>query len=527
MAEGMPRPIVLAILDGFGVAPPDAGNALAMAKMPNFRQYASQFPAMTVLASGEEVGLMWGEMGNSEVGHLTIGAGKVYYQSLPRINRAIAAGEFLKNETLLDVAKHVKKNGSKLHLIGLLSIGNVHASLEHFMALIDYAKQQDLEEVYVHAILDGRDTLYNAGVDFMNKALDKMKSAGLGKIASISGRFYAMDRDNRWDRVEKGYRAIAEGASDVTSDDPIQAIKDSYDRQVYDEEFVPTVITKGGKPVATIEDGDAAIFFNFRPDRARELTYAFVDPKFDKFKRTQAKDFIFATMTEYEEGLPVRVVFPPDKITTCLAKVVSDAGMKQLHIAETEKYAHVTFFLNGMREEPFPGEDRVIIPSPKVPSYDQKPEMSAREITDRILKEIAADKYDFIAMNFANPDMVGHTGNLEATIKAAEVIDECLGKLVDAVLIRGGILFITADHGNAEEVVNLQTGKIDKEHSTYPVPFMIIGRSFEGMAGEAQQGVGGDLSLSPPIGMLSDVAPTILRVLGIPQPPEMTGRPLL
>ncbi len=523
----MPRPVVLLILDGWGVAPPDAGNALALAKTPNLRQYASQFPAMSLLSSGEEVGLMWGEMGNSEVGHLTIGAGKVYYQSLPRINRSIQSGEFFRNSALLEAIKHVKKNNSKLHLLGLTSIGNVHASLEHLMALLDFAKQQEVKELFLHAILDGRDTLYNAGIDFVTRAVEKMKTNGLGQVATLSGRFYAMDRDNRWDRVEKAYRAMVEGEAEYKAEDPLQAIKDSYARKVYDEEFVPTVITKGGKPVGLIEDGDAVIFFNFRPDRAREMTRAFAVPDFDKFKRKPIKDLLFMTMTEYEKDLPVKVAFPPELISTYLAKVVADAGLKQLHIAETEKYAHITFFLNGMREDPAPGEDRVIIPSPKVPSYDQQPEMSARLLTDRILKEISDGKYDFIAANFANGDMVGHTGNLEATIKAAEVVDDCIGKIAEAVLLRGGIVAITADHGNAEEVVNLQTGKIDKEHSTYPVPFIIIGRQFEGMAGEAQEMVGGDLSLNPPIGMLSDVTPTLLKIMGIPQPTDMTGRPLV
>ncbi len=523
----MPKPIVLLILDGWGVAPPDAGNALTLAKTPNLRQYASSFPAMTLLSSGEEVGLMWGEMGNSEVGHLTIGAGKVYYQSLPRINRSIQGGEFFRNAELKKAIAHVKRTGGKLHLVGLVSIGNVHASMEHLMAILDYSKQEQVKELYLHAVLDGRDTLYNAGIDFVTKVVDKLKTNGLGKIASMAGRYWTMDRDNRWDRVEKSYRMMTEGTAAKTATDPLAAIRESYEQKVYDEEFEPTVMLENGKPVAVVEDGDAVIYFNFRPDRARELTQAFVLEDFKGFKREKIKDLLFLTMTEYEKGLPVDVIFPPEPISTCLAKVVSDAAMKQLHIAETEKYAHVTFFLNGMREEPFPGEDRAIIPSPRVASYDQKPEMSAVEITDRILKEIAAGKYEFIAANYANGDMVGHTGNLEATIKAAEVVDDCMGRIVDAVLLRGGMVFITADHGNAEEVVNLQTGSIDKEHSTYPVPFIIIGRQFEGQAGESMEMVGGDLSLNPPVGMLSDVTPTILKVLGIPQPAEMTGRPLI
>ncbi len=523
----MNTPLVLLILDGWGVAPPDQGNALALAETPRLRALAATYPAMTVQASGEEVGLMWGEMGNSEVGHLTIGAGRVYYQSLPRINRSISTGEFFRNAQLLAAIEQVKKNGGKLHLMGLTSIGNVHASLDHLLALLDLAAQQGVERLFLHAFLDGRDTTYNAGIDFIGTALDRMRKNGVGKLATMSGRFYAMDRDNRWERIEKAYRAMVDGVSDATAEDPLQALRASYDAKVYDEEFVPTVIVEGGKPVAVVEDGDAVIFFNFRPDRAREITKAFALPSFDKFERTYMRGLMFVTMTEYEKGLPVAVAFPPEPVGTCLAKVVSDAGLRQLHIAETEKYAHVTFFLNGMREDPFPGEDRVIIPSPKVASYDQQPEMSAGPITDRIVREIEAGTYDLIAANFANGDMVGHTGNLAATVTAAEAVDRCIGRIVDAALARGGTVVITADHGNAEEVVNLQTGAIDKEHSTYPVPLIVVGRQFEGMAGEGQEMVAGDMSLNPPIGMLSDVTPTVLKIMGVPQPLEMTGRALV
>lgn len=527
MPEGIPKPVVLLILDGWGVAPPDEGNALMKANTPRIKDLVAKYPAMTLRSWGEEVGLSWGEMGNSEVGHITIGAGKVFYQSLPRISKSIESGEFHQNPVLLNAIKHVKENKSKLHLLGITSIGNVHGSLDHLMALIDFCAQQKVGEVYLHGILDGRDSTFNAGKDFITRIEEKMKTAGVGKIASLSGRFYAMDRDNRWDRIEKAYRAIVDGVSDATSDSALKAIEDSYAKEVFDEEFIPTVITEGGNPVAKIEDGDAVIFFNFRPDRARQLTKAFVLPSFDKFERTYMQHLSFLTMTEYEKDLPVNVIFPPQKINTCLAKVVSDAGLKQFHIAETEKYAHVTFFMNGMREEPYPGEDREIIPSPKVSSYDQQPEMSVAQVTDRILKEIAEGTYDLIIANFANADMVSHTGNMEATIKAAEAVDGCVGKIADAVLARDGLLAITADHGNAEELQNLQTGEIDKEHSTYPVPFVLVSKKMEGMAGEIQEMIGGDLSLNPPIGMLSDVAPTILKAMGIPQPPDMTGRPLI
>lgn len=526
MAEGIPKPVVLLVLDGWGVAPPDEGNALMKAETPNMKDLIAKYPAMTLRSWGEEVGLMWGEMGNSEVGHLTIGAGKVFYQSLPRISKSIESGELFQNPVLLNAVKHVKEKGSKLHLLGITSIGNVHGSLDHLMALIDLCQQNQVSP-YLHAILDGRDTTFNAGVDFVARVQEKMKTAGVGKIASLSGRYYAMDRDNRWERIEKAYRVMADGQSESTAEDPIKAIKDSYAKEVYDEEFVPTVITEGGNPVAKIEDGDAVIFFNFRPDRARQLTKAFALPSFEHFERTYMKDLMFVTMTEYEKDLPVQVAYPPEKITTCLAKVASDAGLKQFHIAETEKYAHVTFFMNGMREDPYPGEEREIIPSPKVPSYDQQPEMSVFKVTERILKEISEGTYDLIIANFANADMVGHTGQMEATVKAAEAVDLCLGKIAEAVLARDGLLAITADHGNAEELQNLQTGEIDKEHSTYPVPFILVSNSFEGQAGEMQEMVGGDLSLNPPIGMLSDVAPTLLKAMGLPQPAEMTGRPLI
>ncbi len=520
-----PRPAVLIVLDGFGVAPDSEGNAIAHAKKPVLDKLIRNYPAMTVRSSGEEVGLSWGEMGNSEVGHLAIGAGRVYYQMFPRINRDITVGAFFENAALKDAFAHAKKHKSAVHLVGMVSAGRVHSMDAHCHALLELAKREGVSRVFVQAILDGRDTIYNAGVDFVKTLQDKMKELGVGKIASMSGRYYAMDRDNRWDRIEKAYNAMVLGQGETT-EDPLGALKASYAKEVYDEQFVPTVITEGGKPVGVIEDNDAVIVFNFRPDRSREITKALVLPEFDKFPRTKRNIFP-VTMAEYESGLPVEVAYPPELVRKCLAEVISDAGLTQLHIAETEKYAHVTFFLNGTKEEAFPGEDRVIIPSPRVASYDQVPQMSAYELADRVVKEIAGDKYDLIAMNFANPDMVGHTGNLKATVKAVEAVDECVGKIVDATLAKGGVVFITADHGNAEEVQNLRTGDIDKEHSTNPVPFLIVGKAYEGMPSPAGEVPDGDLSLSPPVGMLADVAPTILTVLGIPQPPEMTGQPLL
>jgi len=522
-----PKPVVLMILDGWGVASPSDGNALERAHTPVMNELIRAYPAMTITASSQEVGLNWGEMGNSEVGHLNIGAGRVYYQTLPRINKEIEDGSFYTNPVFKRAADHVRNSGGKLHLVGLVSPGGVHSSEEHLYALLELAKREKIDRVFVQAILDGRDTIYNAGIDFIRKLQIKMKEIGVGRVASLSGRYFAMDRDNRWDRCEKAYRAMAEGAAEAASEDPERAVEESYARQVYDEEFVPTVIGDGGKPVATLEEGDAVIFFNFRPDRMRELAEAFVLPAFAKFERQSVKNCFFATTTEYEKDLPVEVAYSPEIIRTCLAKVISDAGLRQLHIAETEKYAHVTFFLNGTIEEPFSGEDRVIIPSPRVSSYDQKPEMSAREIADRVVKEISADKYDFIILNFANADMVGHTGNLEATIKAAEAVDEGIGAVVRAALGKDGVALVTADHGNGEEVQNLQTGEIDKEHSTNPIPLIIIGKQWEGQTGGVVEVVGGDLSLTSPVGILADVAPTILKIMNLQQPEEMTGRPLI
>jgi 2,3-bisphosphoglycerate-independent phosphoglycerate mutase len=522
-----PKPLVLIIMDGWGVAPPGEGNPLEAAATPVLDELITTFPTVTVRASGEAVGLSWGEMGNSEVGHLTIGAGKIFYQSLPRINLAVQTGEFFKNQVFLDAAANCKAKNSTFHIMGILSPGNVHGSDEHIYAFLQFAKQQGLTDVVVHAFLDGRDTIYNTGVEFMRNLIAKMKEIGVGRVGSVSGRFYAMDRDNRWDRVQKAYDAMVGKAADKTYEDPVQAIEDSYAAKVYDEEFVPVIIGAPGAPSGPIKDGDSLVFANFRPDRARQIAQAFSIPSFAKFERAYMKDLVFSTMTEYEKGTPAKVAFPPEIISTCLAKVVSDAGLKQMHIAETEKYAHVTFFLNGMREEEFPGEDRVIIPSPRVSSYDQAPEMSTPKIADRIIKEVQAGTYDVIMTNFANADMVGHTGKFDATRVGAETIDACIGRIAAAVLPVGGVMIITADHGNGEEVLNLQTGELDKEHSTNPVPFIIVGEQWRGQASPSGEVIGADLSLMPPVGMLADTAPTVLKILAVPQPKEMTGSPLI
>lgn len=519
--------LVLAILDGWGIAPDADGNAITRAKTPNMDRFLREYPAMTLHASGNEVGLQFGEMGNSEVGHLNIGAGRVYYQTLPRISQSISTGEFFDIKALTDAIAHVKETGGTLHLLGLMSHGNVHSSQDHCYALLELAKKHKVRDVAIHAILDGRDTAVDSGKTFIKELQDKIKEIGVGEIASLSGRYYAMDRDNRWDRVEKAYRAIAEGTAAAYAHKPLKAIEESYAIQVYDEEFVPTVIGSEGKPTATVKEGDAVIFFNFRPDRARELTKAFVLPGFQKFERQQIKNLFFATMTQYERDIPVSIAFPPIVVHNCLAQVLSTAGLKQYHVAETEKYAHITFFLNGTVEEPFEGEEREIIPSPQVATYDQAPEMSAAAVTKAVIKAIESEKYDAIFVNYANADMVGHTGDFEATKKGVEIIDKGLGEIADYVLAKHGTLMITADHGNGEEVSNLASGKIDKEHSTNPVPFLIIGEQFRGQAGPGGDVLEGDLSLMPPVGMLADVAPTVLSVMGIEQPEEMSGRALL
>lgn len=521
-----PRPAVLLVLDGFGIAPDSEGNAITRATAPTFAMLTERYPAMTLHASGETVGLAWGEMGNSEVGHLTLGAGRVYYQKLPRINKAIADKTFFENPAFLRATEHVKKTGGTLHLIGLVSAGKVHSVDEHCVALLRLAKKQKVSRVAVHAILDGRDTLYNSGLDFMQSLEGHMKELGVGEVATLAGRYYAMDRDHRWDRVEKAYRAMVLGEGEQ-AEKTAEAMQTSYQKEVYDEEFVPTVLTKRGEPRATISANDAIIFFNYRADRMREIVSAFVLPTFDGFARPYIAGLPVVTMTEYATGLPVQVAFPEEDVRQTLGEVLAVNDLVQLRVAETEKYAHVTFFLNGMREAPFVHEDRLIIPSPKVANYLDVPEMSTRAVTSRLVKEIATSNYDVIVANFANPDMLAHTGDVEATKKAVTIVDECVAEIIEAVRKADGVLFITADHGNAEEVLNLQTGGIDKEHSTNPVPFWVVGREFEGKAGPAGDVPNGDLSLLPPVGMLADVAPTILKVLGIPKPEEMTGTSLL
>lgn len=519
------RPTVLIILDGWGVAEASRGNIIATSKTPVMNGLMARYPTMVLEASGESVGLPWGEMGNSEVGHLAMGSGRILYQDLPRITRAIADDSFYTNPAFTAAVQHIQRSGGTLHILGLMSSGGVHASNVHAYALLEFAKRQHLTNVAVHAILDGRDTAHNSGRGFVEQLQRKIQDIGVGSIATLCGRFWAMDRDHRWERIEKAYHAMALGEG-TQATDPLAAIDASYASGVFDEEFVPTVLTNGlGEPAAKIQGGDAVIFFNFRNDRARQLTEAFALPGFAKFERQYLANLFFVTMTEYEKNLPVTIAFPPEEVSMSFSRVLSERGLRQLHIAETEKYAHVTFFFNGGKEDPFPGEDRVLIPSPQVASYAEKPEMSAGEMTERILSEIEKDTYDCIVVNFANADMVGHTGSIPAIRSAVEFLDAQIGRIVEAVLGRNGAVAITADHGNAEEKINVQTGFVNKEHTTNPVPFIVIAPGLE-QRRDADVAPP-DLSSQPSIGLLADVAPTLLTLMGLPVPREMEGRNLL
>lgn len=523
-----PKCLVLAILDGWGVAPPSSGNAISLAHTPHFNSFIRDYPVMSLEAAGESVGLPWGEAGNSEVGHMAIGSGMVVYHEFPRINKAINNETYFQNKVLLRAITTVRQNKSRLHLIGLIGSGGVHSHQSHLYALLELARRENIEDVYIHVILDGRDAPYNAGADALSRLEDKISELGVGEIASVIGRFYAMDRDRHWDRVSRAFGAIVNGEAERYSSSAIEAVRRYYDEAIFDEEMPAIIVGSKDAPPSVLRLNDAVIFFNFRADRMRELTRALTVPEFDQFPRgSLPKELYFVTMTEYDEEFPVEVAFPRERVSNPVAKVVSDAGLKQLHIAETEKYAHITYFFNGGFEKPFPGEDHVLIPSLHVTSYVEAPAMSAEAITERIVKEVLAENYDLIVVNFANPDMVGHTGSIKATVEAIEIIDRMLGQISDAVLAKDGMMLITADHGNAEVVLNPQTGEIDKEHNASSVPFIAIAGQLHGKTAGRQDTVGGDLSLRKSDGVLADVAPTVLKILELPIPPEMTGRPLL
>ncbi|MGX6971956.1 2,3-bisphosphoglycerate-independent phosphoglycerate mutase [Vagococcus lutrae] len=502
-------PVAIIILDGYGKRDETVGNAVAQANTPNFDRYWETFPHSTLKAAGLDVGLPEGQMGNSEVGHTNIGAGRIVYQSLTRIDKAITDGEFQSNDVLIEAMDHAIKNDSALHLFGLLSDGGVHSHQNHLYALLETAKEKGVKETYVHAFLDGRDVAPTSGAGFMQELVDKMAELSYGKVATVTGRFYAMDRDKRWERVEKAYNALVNGEG-VKATDPVQAIKDSYANGVNDEFVLPIVIEENGEPVATVKENDAVIFFNFRPDRAIQLSNAFTDKEWEFFARETHPVVKFVTMTLYNPSIDAKVAYPPIELKNVLGEVLSNAGLKQLRIAETEKYPHVTFFMNGGRNEEFPGESRILINSPKVETYDLKPEMSAYEVTDALVADIEADKHDAIILNFANPDMVGHSGMLEPTIKAIEAVDENLGRVVDAILAKDGYAVIFADHGNSETMMTPE-GKPHTAHTTVPVPVIVTKK---------------DVTLRED-GRLADVAPTMLDLLNIEQPVEMTGESLI
>ncbi len=542
--ENMPS-VLLIVLDGFGMAPPGPGNAIYLANPTNINSYLYSYPNTTLKASGQAVGLPADEVGNTEVGHLNLGAGRIVYQDLPRINMSIADGSFYKNQVFLDAIAHVKKNNSKLHILGLVGEGSVHSSVDHLYALLYLMKEQQLQNVFLHIITDGRDSPPKSALGSVKALSEKLTSLKLGTMASVMGRYYGMDRDRRWERTEKAYLCLTGGLANK-SNSILEAIESSYSQGKTDEFIEPTVITTpNGAPTALIQENDAVIFFNYRIDRPRQITKAFVlddfanqanktlsfDPYAVKYYKShlakevivnppfsrgeKIKNLYFTTMTEYEKNLPTHIAYPPVLVHTPLGKVLSDAGMLQLRMSESEKERFVTFYFNGQNEMAFQGEDRLIVPSPKVPTYDFKPEMSAYELTNLLITKMREKKYNFILTNFANPDMVGHTGNIQATTVAIKTVDACLAKIVNECLILDYSLVITADHGNAEQKINPQTGEISTEHTNNPVPFICINNKFQGRFIKLQSGI------------LADVAPTVLSLLAIPKPQEMTGRNLL
>lgn len=506
----MAKPVMLIILDGWGIRYKEHGNAVAQAHTPNYDRWKREYEVSIVDTFGEHVGLVPGQMGNSEVGHMNLGAGRIVYQDITRIDNAINDGSLAKNPGLVEALDKAKQNGKKAHLIGLLGPGGVHSHVGHLMALMDITKEHDVRTI-IHVITDGRDTPTTSGIGFLEPVTDKIVVDGHGEIATVSGRYYAMDRDKRWERTQKAFDAMVsrEGEKAGTA---AEAIQQSYDKDVTDEFIVPTVV--GDDDSMKVEPGDVLVFYNFRADRMRQLSQAFAWQEFDGADHfALIDDLTIITFTEYIDNLPVTVLFPKEQPTNTLAEVISNAGLKQYHSAETEKYPHVTFFFNGRREQPFEGEDRQIIPSPKdVPTYDHKPEMSAYPLTEATLERLDTHDDDFLLINFANPDMVGHTGSLEAAIKAVSVVDECAGKLVDKVLEKGGVAIVTADHGNCERMINEYTHESHTYHTVGPVHLFVIGHDYHGQVTR---------------GILADVAPTVLELMGLKQPEEMTGQSLL
>ena len=502
----MKKPLVLMILDGFGIAPTE-GNAIAAANKPNLEKIFAENPHTQIGASGMDVGLPDGQMGNSEVGHTNIGAGRIVYQELTRITKSAQDGDMGKNEALLKAMNNAKENGKALHLMGLLSDGGVHSHNAHLYALLEMAKRMGLEKVFVHCFMDGRDVPPSSGKDYVAELLKKLEEIGVGQVATVMGRYYAMDRDNRWERVEKAYAAMVYGEGEQ-ADCPLCAMQNSYDKEVTDEFVIPTVI-RGAEPIS---EGDSVIFYNFRPDRAREITRTLVDPDFTGFERKKGFfPLTYVCMTQYDATMPnVDVAYKPESLTNTFGEYISNKGLTQLRMAETEKYAHVTFFFNGGVEKQYPGEDRILVKSPAVATYDLQPEMSAYEVTDKMVEAVKSGKYDALILNYANCDMVGHTGVFEAAVKAVEAVDTCVGRVVEAVKEMGGCVLLTADHGNADRMVD-DDGTPFTAHTTNPVPFCVINHPCQLREG----------------GRLADIAPTMLKVLGLPQPDEMTGESII
>ncbi len=506
----MKKPLLLCILDGYGMNPIADGNAIHAAKTPYMNQLLENNAHTLLDASGMAVGLPEGQMGNSEVGHTNIGAGRIVYQELTRITKSISDGDFYTNEALLFAVKNCKEKNSALHIMGLLSDGGVHSHNSHIYALVELAKREGLSKVYLHCFLDGRDVPPSSGKDYVAALRDKLASIGCGKIATVMGRYYAMDRDNRWERVEKAYAAMALGIGERIAD-PVEAVARSYEKEITDEFVIPVVITENDVPVGVMAEGDSVVFANFRPDRAREITRVFVDPEFNGFAR-EYQPMHYVCMTQYDKTMPnVDVAFRPQTLTNTLGEYLAKNNLTQLRIAETEKYAHVTFFFNGGVEAVSEGEDRALIASPKVATYDLKPEMSAFEVTEEALSRIRSDAYDVIILNFANCDMVGHTGVFSAAVQAVEAVDICMGKVIDEILSRDGVVLVTADHGNADQMVDPENGEPFTAHTTFQVPFVVVGA---------------DVSLRSG-GCLADIAPTMLQLLGLSQPDEMTGKSLI
>ncbi|MDP8269314.1 MAG: 2,3-bisphosphoglycerate-independent phosphoglycerate mutase [Candidatus Tenebribacter davisii] len=504
--------VLLLILDGYGINEEEYGNAIAAANTPYLDKFRSQNPQSRLTACGLEVGLLDGDMGNSEVGHLNIGAGRIVHQMNSLIMKKIQDRSFFENKELLQSISHVKTNNSKLHIFGLLSNGNVHSNINHIWALLQFAKKQGLHQLYFHALMDGRDTLPNSGIDFIKEFQQKAKEIGIGKIATVSGRYYAMDRDNRWDRVEKAYKAIVHGEGELFSD-PLDAVKFSYDKGITDEFILPKVIIEDGKPIAKITDNDSIIAFNFRADRMRQVTRSLMIPNFNEFNTVKFNKLNYVCFNEYDRNFNdfVSVAFKLTKMNNILGEVVSANGLKQLRLAETEKYAHVTFFFNGGVEQPFKGEDRILVKSPRIATYDLKPEMSAYEVKDNLISSLKKNKYSLIITNFANCDMVGHTGIFDAAVKAVEAVDKCVGEVIPIAKKNGYNILLTADHGNADKMLD-ENGNIFTAHSLNQVPFVV---SLQKRTAKVSGG------------KLADIAPTILNIMGIPQPAEMTGKSLI